>query len=265
MAQTRTLYEPSTEHDSCGFGFVVDVAGRPSHGIVRDALTVLVNLEHRGATGSEANTGDGAGILVAHPPPLPGRGRGARPASASPRRGYGVAMVFLPRDEASRAGAVERFEHELRGEGLELLGWREVPTDPSGLGVQRARQPAGHRPGVHRPPGGPRPRPRRGPRLRAPPLRRPPPGREGRRPQRPARPGRRLHPVDVLPDHRLQGDAQRLPAADLLPGPARRALRERRSASSTPASRPTPSRRGRGRTRTATSATTARSTRCAAT
>ena len=141
MAQTRTLYEPSTEHDACGFGFVVDIAGRPSHAIVRDALTVLVNLEHRGATGSEANTGDGAGILVA----IPHRFLGATAAEAGirlPEAGYGVAMVFLPRDEASRAGAVERFERVLGDEGLEILGWRDVPTDPSGLGPSaRASQP----------------------------------------------------------------------------------------------------------------------------
>ena len=141
MAQTRTLYEPSTEHDACGFGFVVDIAGRPSHAIVRDALTVLVNLEHRGATGSEANTGDGAGILVS----IPRRFLAAAAADTGitlPDAGYGVAMIFLPRDEASRAGAVDRFERVLGDEGLEILGWREVPTDPSGLGSSaRASQP----------------------------------------------------------------------------------------------------------------------------
>ena len=101
MPQTRTLYEPSTEHDSCGFGFVADIAGRASHQIVRDALTVLVNLEHRGASGSERNTGDGAGILVA----LPYGFLGAAAAEAGlivPERGYGVAMMFLPRDAACR-------------------------------------------------------------------------------------------------------------------------------------------------------------------
>ena len=67
MAELRTLYEPSTEHDACGFGFVCDIAGRASHRIVRDALTVLVNLAHRGASGSEPNTGDGAGILTGIP------------------------------------------------------------------------------------------------------------------------------------------------------------------------------------------------------
>ena len=64
MPLSRTLYEPSTEHDACGFGFVCDLAGRATHGIVADALTVLSNLEHRGASGSERNTGDGAEFRI---------------------------------------------------------------------------------------------------------------------------------------------------------------------------------------------------------
>ncbi len=142
MPQSRTLYEPSTEHDACGFGFVADIAGRPSHAIVRDALTVLANLEHRGASGSEANTGDGAGILTS----VPHAFLGAAAAEAGhrlPERGYGVAQVFLPRDAASRNGALERFEQSLAAEGLAILGWRDVPTDPDGLGeTARASQPS---------------------------------------------------------------------------------------------------------------------------
>ena len=134
MPEHRTLYEPSTEHDACGFGFVCDIAGRPSHGIVRDALTVLVNLEHRGASGSERNSGDGAGILTGIPHAflrLVAREAGLDlPAGG----GYGVAMIFLPRDPASRAATVAFLERILADEGLVLLGWREVPTDPSDLG-----------------------------------------------------------------------------------------------------------------------------------
>ena len=133
MATSRTLYEPSTEHDACGFGFVADIAGRPSHQIVRDALTVLVNLEHRGASGSERNTGDGAGILVALPYGFLGAAA-AEAGLALPDRGYGVAMVFLPRDAASREACRQKFEATLASEGLGLLGWRDVPTDPTGLG-----------------------------------------------------------------------------------------------------------------------------------
>ncbi|HEY5629322.1 MAG TPA: glutamate synthase central domain-containing protein, partial [Candidatus Limnocylindrales bacterium] len=133
MPLSRTLYEPSTEHDACGFGFVCDIAGRPSHAIVRDALTVLVNLEHRGASGSERNTGDGAGILVSVPHGF--FGATAREAGfALPDAGYGVASLFLPRDEVSRDAVCATFRSTLAAERLEVLGWREVPTDPKGLG-----------------------------------------------------------------------------------------------------------------------------------
>src|SRR3954467_6423877 len=89
VVRSSTLYEPSTEHDSCGFGFVADIAGNTSHAIVRDALTVLANLEHRGASGSEKNTGDGAGILLK----VPYRFLGAVAAEDGlelPDGGYGV-------------------------------------------------------------------------------------------------------------------------------------------------------------------------------
>jgi glutamate synthase (NADPH/NADH) large chain len=131
----RGLYDPASEHDSCGFGFVVDVAGRPSHDIVRDALTVLVNLEHRGATGSEKNTGDGAGITIQ----VPHRFLSEQAASAGirlrGRGGYGVGMVFLPRDKAARVECFRLFERVVEQEGLRFLGWREVPVDDTGLGA----------------------------------------------------------------------------------------------------------------------------------
>ena len=133
MPLSHTLYEPSTEHDACGFGFVCDIAGRPSHAIVRDALTVLVNLEHRGASGSERNTGDGAGILVGVPHAF--LGAAAREAGfALPDAGYGVASLFLPRDEPSREAVCATFRSTLAAERLEVLGWRDVPADPRGLG-----------------------------------------------------------------------------------------------------------------------------------
>ena len=150
----RTLYEPSTEHDACGFGFVCDVAGRASHATVRDALTVLVNLEHRGASGAERDTGDGAGILLAMPRPFlraVAIEAGARDPGES---GFGVAMVFLPRDATSRDACRERFAETLAGEGLDLLGWRDVPTDPAGLGGSaRASMPAMAQAFIGRPDG----------------------------------------------------------------------------------------------------------------
>ena len=128
------LYDPQYEHDACGFGFVVDVKGRASHDIVEKALTVLLNLEHRGAVGAEKNTGDGAGILLQTPHAFL-EAEAERLGIALPRPGaYAVGMVFLPQDEAGRAACVEIFESVVRDEGQTVLGWRDVPTDNSTLG-----------------------------------------------------------------------------------------------------------------------------------
>jgi glutamate synthase (ferredoxin) len=142
VAESQSLYEPSFEHDACGFGFVCDIAGRPSHGIVRDALTVLVNLEHRGASGSERNTGDGAGILAQVPFGFLGAVAAEQGLHLPAAGGYGVGMVFLPRDEPSRTACEAHVGAVLASEGLGLLGWRDVPTDAAGLGeTARASQP----------------------------------------------------------------------------------------------------------------------------
>lgn len=129
------LYDPVFEHDSCGIGFVVSIKGEASHQIVEQALTVLQNLDHRGACGSEENTGDGAGILLQIPHAylqkaceglgfqLPGPGQ------------YGVGMVFLPPDRDQRHLCEKRLEEIVRQEGLHLLGWRSVPTDNFHLGA----------------------------------------------------------------------------------------------------------------------------------
>ena len=134
MPLSHTLYEPSTEHDSCGFGFVCDIAGRPSHRIVADALTVLANLEHRGASGSERNTGDGAGILLGIPHAFLAAITADAPFALPTDGGYGVAGLFLPRDAGSRDATVAIFESTLAAEGLPILGWRDVPVTPDGLG-----------------------------------------------------------------------------------------------------------------------------------
>ena len=134
MPLSRTLYEPSTEHDACGFGFVCDIVGRPSHGIVADALTVLANLEHRGASGAERNTGDGAGILVGVPHAFLAAAASRDGVALPAGGGYGVAVLFLPRDAASRDACTALFTATLAAEGLAILGWRDVPTDPRGLG-----------------------------------------------------------------------------------------------------------------------------------
>jgi glutamate synthase (NADPH/NADH) large chain len=125
------LYDPQHEHDACGVGFVVDMKGRRSHDIVRKALTVLKNLQHRGACGCEVNTGDGAGILIQMPHAFL---RKVAPAPL-PRAGeYGVGLIFLPHDEAHRAEVQTLFADIIAEEGQILLGWRDVPTDHSPVG-----------------------------------------------------------------------------------------------------------------------------------
>ncbi len=136
------LYDPSCEHDACGFGFVVDLKARASHDLIRKALQVLCNLEHRGATGSEKNTGDGAGLLTQVPHGfLAARCRGLGIELPAPGA-YGVGMVFLPQEAASRQACERRFEGVVREEGQAVLGWRDVPTDDARLGpTARASQP----------------------------------------------------------------------------------------------------------------------------
>jgi glutamate synthase (ferredoxin) len=136
------LYDPHYEHDSCGVGFVVNVKGRKSHAIVRDALTILINLRHRGACGCENNTGDGAGILVQMPHEfLQQACDEARIRLPAPRE-YGCGLVFLPPDSAQRRRCEAEFERIVREEGQTLLGWRNLPTNNGTLGeTARAGEP----------------------------------------------------------------------------------------------------------------------------
>lgn len=128
------LYDPQFEHDACGIGFVVDMKGRKSHKTVEQALTILVNLNHRGGSGSEANTGDGAGILIQIPHTF-FTGACLSEGIALPEPGqYGVGMVFLSPDKAIREACEKKFESIIKDEGQTLLGWRTVPVDDSTLG-----------------------------------------------------------------------------------------------------------------------------------
>ncbi|MGD0018059.1 MAG: glutamate synthase large subunit [Candidatus Limnocylindrales bacterium] len=152
--RAQGLYDPAFEHDACGFGFVVDIAGRPSHAIVRDALTVLVNLEHRGATGSEKNTGDGAGLTIQIPHRFLLEQAAKSGLKLRGRGGYGVGMVFLPPDKVSRVDCFRLFERVVEEEGLRFLGWREVPTDNADLGASaKASQPLIRQVFIDRPEG----------------------------------------------------------------------------------------------------------------
>jgi glutamate synthase domain-containing protein 2/glutamate synthase domain-containing protein 1/glutamate synthase domain-containing protein 3 len=132
--EKQGLYDPQFEHDSCGVGFVVNMKGRKSHDIVRQALTVLVNLSHRGACGCESNTGDGAGILMQTPHEFLKKVC-AQEKIALPSFGeYGVGMVYLPPDASERYKCEKLFEEIVENEGHRLLGWRTVPTTNALLG-----------------------------------------------------------------------------------------------------------------------------------
>ena len=125
------LYDPRYEHDACGVGFVADIKGRRSHQIVNDALEVLRNLEHRGASGCEANSGDGAGILIQTPHEFLLR----QCSFALPVFGqYAAGMIFLPVDCEARQQCEATLEQIAAEEGQRILGWRDVPTNPSLLG-----------------------------------------------------------------------------------------------------------------------------------
>ncbi len=128
------LYDPRLEHDACGVGFIANIKGLKSHDLVKQGLQILLNLDHRGAVGADPLVGDGAGVLIQIPDDL-FRDWAANAGVTLPAPGhYAVAMCFLPKDDAAREIAVGQFERFLKIEGQVLLGWRDVPTDPSMLG-----------------------------------------------------------------------------------------------------------------------------------
>ena len=129
-SQAAGLYDPRYEHDACGVGMVARLDNVPTHEVVTRALTALENLEHRGASGADPLTGDGAGILMQMPDELL-RARGVRAASLG---AYGVFMCFLPTDSAVRSRA-ELLEDTVAAEGQRLLGWRKVPVCPERTGT----------------------------------------------------------------------------------------------------------------------------------
>ncbi|HET8684334.1 MAG TPA: glutamate synthase central domain-containing protein, partial [Micromonosporaceae bacterium] len=136
------LYEPAYEHDSCGIALVADVRGRASHHVVRQGLAALRRLDHRGARGAEPDTGDGAGLLLQVPDAFL---RAVAGFPLPPAGAYATGLVFLPADGAARARAVAVIERYVRAEGARLLGWRDVPVDPAGLGTAAAQAQPGIR------------------------------------------------------------------------------------------------------------------------
>ncbi|HEY5577326.1 MAG TPA: glutamate synthase subunit alpha, partial [Deferrimonas sp.] len=128
------LYDPKNDHDSCGVGFIARIDGVSLHTVVEHGIRILVNLEHRGALGGDKSTGDGAGLLLEIPDTFfrqvcPGGG-----LYLPPRGEYAAGMLFLPMDEALAGRCSTTLEQIAAAEGCPVLGWREVPVDPSILG-----------------------------------------------------------------------------------------------------------------------------------
>jgi glutamate synthase (ferredoxin) len=135
LPDKQGLYDPQFEHDSCGVGFVVNMKGKKSHEIVEQALTILVNLDHRGACGCESNTGDGAGILMQTPHKFLSKVAGALNIKLPALGNYGVGMIFTSPNAAERERSRQIFERIVTEEGQAVLGWRDIPTDNSSLGA----------------------------------------------------------------------------------------------------------------------------------
>src|SRR5688572_20257550 len=127
------LYNPSYEHDACGVGFVAHIKGKKTHAIVEQGLGVLKNLSHRGAVGWDPKLSDGAGLLIQIPDKFLRDAMAKQGVKLPPLGQYGVGMVFLPREPASRSACEYELERAIKDEGQVLLGWRDVPVDNSDL------------------------------------------------------------------------------------------------------------------------------------
>jgi glutamate synthase (NADPH/NADH) large chain len=133
LNEPQGLYHPANEHDACGVGFVAHIKGKKSHSIVEQGLTVLRNLTHRGAVGWDPKLSDGAGLLIQIPDKFLREVMAKQGLKLPPAGQYGVGIVFLPRDPASRLACEYEIERAIKDEGQVLLGWRDVPVDNSDL------------------------------------------------------------------------------------------------------------------------------------
>ena len=127
--QNNGLYSSAQEHDACGVGFVAHIRGEKSHAIVQNALKILENLDHRGAVGADKLMGDGAGILIQLPDALYREELAVQGVELPPPGEYGVGMIFLPKEHASRLACEQEMERAIKLEGQVLLGWRDVPVN----------------------------------------------------------------------------------------------------------------------------------------
>ncbi len=134
LPERQGLYDPKNEHDACGVGFVAHIKGKKTHSIVEHGLQILRNLTHRGAVGADPLAGDGAGIQIQIPDQFFREEMAKRGVKLPPLGEYGVGIVFLPQEPASRIACEYEIERAIKDEGQILLGWRDVPRDNSGLG-----------------------------------------------------------------------------------------------------------------------------------
>ena len=142
LPPAQGLYDPRNEHDACGLGFVANIDGRPAHDIVRKGLEILVNLHHRGACGCDAETGDGAGILIQIPHRFLAKEVPKHGFTLPEAGDYGVAMCFLPVEHQQRLACEGILEKITREEGMAAIGWRDIPVDVDAIGrLARASQP----------------------------------------------------------------------------------------------------------------------------
>ena len=128
-ASEQGLYQAGHEHDACGVGFVAHIKGQKAHSIVAQGLKILENLDHRGAVGADKLMGDGAGILIQIPDEFYRADMAVQGIELPPPGEYGVGMIFLPKEHASRVACIQEMERAVKAEGQVLLGWRDVPVD----------------------------------------------------------------------------------------------------------------------------------------
>ena len=129
LSKTQGLYQSNQEHDACGVGFVAHIKGHKSHAIVSQALKILENLDHRGAVGADKLMGDGAGILIQIPDALYREEMALQGVALPPFGEYGVGIIFLPKEQASKQACEQELERAIQAEGQVLLGWRDVPIN----------------------------------------------------------------------------------------------------------------------------------------
>jgi len=127
--QAQGLYDPANEHDACGVGFIAHIKGKKNHSIVEQGLLILKNLDHRGAVGADPLMGDGAGILIQVPDQYYREEMAKQGVALPPPGEYGVGMIFLPKENASRIACEQEIERAVLAEGQVVLGWRNVPVD----------------------------------------------------------------------------------------------------------------------------------------